>query len=168
MSESSQQIQMIDDSGLLAIVDTQAYPSFIAEDWTYEQILEHFSQQMAAKTILVWDCGDGGDDYLAEVRSAITNDRGFREAFGVIEAAGTRLHIASYTALTMAAQFDDEKLPSRNEINAAIDVQPGTYRVRLVQCYDPAEFTERQRPNFIVELELGEGPSWNSVQWIET
>lgn len=32
-----------EDSGLLALVDCTAYRSFVTADWTYDDILQHFT-----------------------------------------------------------------------------------------------------------------------------
>lgn len=98
------QLSISDDSGLLGLVDTQAYETYVSESWTYEQLVEHFAKQSAKGSILVWDCGDGGDIYRVDVKLGFTNEVGFREATGSLKVTGSQLYLTSYTALTMAAQ----------------------------------------------------------------
>ena len=107
-------LTILDDSGLLSIVDCAAYRSFLSEDWDYESILDHFRDQMAQRAILVWECGDGGGAYLLRLRNYITSERGHREITGSIKATTNILHLVSYDALTMAAQFEDEHLPAKH------------------------------------------------------
>ncbi|MCA3152944.1 MAG: hypothetical protein ING77_17380 [Rhodocyclaceae bacterium] len=158
---------IIDDSGLLGLVDCAAYNSFVAEDWEYEQLMRHFASEMTRRSILVWDCGDGGDDYRIRIRNQITAQTGWRETLGEIRATGEQFHLASYTALTMCAQFNDYHLPEKHESNLVVPVSPGLYRVRIVQMYDPAKAgnVNDDEPHFLVELERGDGPSWSEAAW---
>lgn len=160
-------LSIIDDSGLLAIVDVAKYAPFVDEDWTYEQILDHFADAAAARTILVWECGDGGDDYRVSVRSGITSECGFREVTGGIDASTGTLHLVSYSALTMAAQFNDEKLPCRNEAHLQFRVTPGPVRLRLVQMFDPSSLDgpDDDQPHFVIEVEPGAEEAWPGVAW---
>jgi hypothetical protein len=168
MSQSSQEIYVMDDSGLLSIVDTTQYVSFVSEEWTYEEIIQHFERQMQSRSLLIWECGDGGGNYSIEVRRTLSNEPGFREVIGCINASGGKLHIVSYDALTMAAQFEDETIPSKHDADTYINVEPGYYRVRVVQRFDPSRTTETSAPDFFIELELGEGPAWTTVPWLGT
>lgn len=164
---SDQTLSIIDDSGLLAIVDVAKYAPFIGEDWTYDQILEHFVAAMTAKTILVWECGDGGDEYRVSIRTGFTSERGFREVSGAIEASTGTLHLISYTALTMAAQFEDEHLPSKHEAHLLFRISPGPVRLRLVQMFDPSSTVRPNdgQPHFVIEVEPGTGQTWSGVAW---
>ncbi len=157
---------LIDDSGLLGLVDALAYTTYVAEDWEYEQLIGHFASNMQRSCILVWDCGDGGNDYRIRVRNAFTTQGGFREAIGEITATTNQLYLASYTALTMAAQFPEYHIPGKHEEDLAIPVVPGRYRLRLVQMYDPKQSEHLEgSPHFLLELEPGDGPTWSDVAW---
>ena len=160
-------ILVIDDSGLLGLVDCAAYDAFVAEDWEYEQLMSHFAAEMARQSILVWDCADGGDNYRVRIRDRITEQHGWREAVGGIRATGEQLHLASYTALTMTAQFSDYHLPEKHERDLVVPVSPGLYRVRVVQMYDPTKAgnVNDSEPHFLLEIERGNGPSWAEVAW---
>jgi hypothetical protein len=161
---------IIDDSGLLSLVDCDAYVSFISPDWTYEGIIAHFEKAIYSKTMVVWDCGDGGDEYRVQAREGITTESGFREKIGAIRVGGQGLHLVSYDALTMAAQFDDETLPSKFEHSNYIELPPGEYRLRVVQTYDPSQVTRPAdgAPHFIVEYENGHAEGWNDVAWLRS
>ena len=158
---------IIDDSGLLGLVDCIAYNSFVAEDWAYEQLMRHFASEITRRSILVWDCGDGGDSYRIRIRNKISTQTGWREILGAINATGEQLHLVSYSALTMCAQFNDYQLPEKHERNLVVPVNPGLYKVRIVQMYDPAKAgnLNDDEPHFLIELERGETSSWLEVAW---
>ena len=157
------EIQIVDDSGLLSLVDCSAYESYLSEDWDYEGTLSLFVKQMAKKSILVWDCRDGGGSYTIKVRNKITAESGFKETIGSIKATENSLHLVSYDSLTMAAQYSDEKLPSKHEQEFIIPVSEGIYKIRLVQMHNPEKTFEQ--PLFLLEYELGDSPIWSSVAW---
>ncbi len=158
---------IIDDNGLLALVDTGAYAAFVGADWTYEGLLAHFSKEMARRTILVWECGDAGNEYRIQVRQGLTAEPGFLEMVGTIRATRGVLHLASYSALTMAAQFDDYVVPAKGEADLALDTPTGDLSIRLVQMYDPVDLNgvAGDAPHFILEIEPGEGMPWREVAW---
>ncbi|MEM1193638.1 MAG: hypothetical protein AAGH42_09635 [Pseudomonadota bacterium] len=139
----------------------------MSSDWTYEQLVQHFSEQTAAHSILVWDCGDGGDNYRIRVVDGFSRVTGFREAVGTIHPSEGRLHLASYTALTMAAQFDDETIPAKNETEASFQLPAVPTRVRVIQLYNPEtiDYDTFIGPHFQVEFEPGDGDAWNGVVW---
>jgi len=159
-------LRLFDDSGLLSIVDLRRYSPFVGDDWTYEQLLRKFQRAMAEQAMLVWDCGDGGGPYDVLLRSGLTTQRGFREATGSVRTAPGKLHFVSYDALTMAAQFADEKLPAKTESEFAFDVA-GDVRIRVVQMFDPRRTTEipEREVHFIIEVEPGDAPPWTAVAW---
>jgi hypothetical protein len=167
-SMESSDYTIIDDSGLLALVDCSAYRPFVGEDWTYERILQHFNGCTKDRTIAVWNCGDGGDSYVVRVRSDITSDSGFRSIDGAISVTGGALHLVSYDVLTMAAQFEDEPLPSKHERHLRIELENGNYRIRLVQLYDPGRLNrpDHTTPDFLVEFEQVAGRPWAGVAWL--
>lgn len=159
---------IIDDSGLLALVDSSVYRPFVGANWTYDDILNHFKGFTKDRALAVWDCGDGGDSYAVQVRSGITADSGFRSIEGAISVTGRALHLVSYDALTMAAQFEDEVLPSKHERHLRIELENGHYRIRVVQLYDPGRLNkpDPSTPDFLVEFEQGESQPWPGVAWL--
>jgi hypothetical protein len=161
-------LTIFDDSGILSIVDCSAYKSFLSENWDYESIFAHFKAQMNLRSILVWECGDGGGPYLVQVSGYLSKKIGFREVTGCIEAKSGRLNFVSYDALTMAAQFEDELLPSNHEATLAIDVLPGTYKIRILQMFDPmkVESIPDGTPHFLIEIISGVCPPWGEAAWI--
>lgn len=160
---------IVDDSGLLGLVDATAYATFVDADWTYEQLTAHFAAQMQRGALLVWDCDDGGSSYRVRLRDGFSDETGFREITGQIVVSGTRLYLASYTALTMAAQFPEYGIPNRHEAELGFDLAPGRYAVRIVQRYDPDDPDAADAPpqgiHFLLEFHAGEGPLWKHIAW---
>jgi hypothetical protein len=157
---------IVDDSGLLGLVDCKSYQSFISPDWTYEEIVAHFSEANRWHSLAVWECGDGGDSYVIRVRQGITSESGFRQITGAIRVTAEALNLVSYDSLTMAAQFSDEVLPPKHERDLCIELPNGDYQIRVIQTYDPSCCTRPKEPHFIIEYAQGKGPPWDGVAWL--
>ena len=113
MKSTDQALSITDDSRLLAIVDVAKYAPFVGEDWTYEQILDHFAESTAAKTILLWECGDGGDEYCVAIRSGFTTETCFREMSGAIEASASQKHSRSRRTSSSPGKIQSESRSRR-------------------------------------------------------
>ncbi|MEP3226302.1 MAG: hypothetical protein ABJO01_10025 [Parasphingorhabdus sp.] len=159
--------EILDDSGLLGLVDVFAYSTFVSQDWEYEQLLDHFADQMSKRSILVWECSDGGNNYRLRITKQFSQTSGWREVTGSIAVTNNKLNIASYTALTMAAQFDDQILPGMGEQDFKFPIKNGTYKVRIIQNYNPetVDYDNFQEPHFILEIEEGQTEIWPEVAW---
>jgi hypothetical protein len=117
--------------------------------------------------MFVWNAGDGGHEYAVEVRRGFTSDTGHREAIGAIAVTAGALYLSSYTAITMAAQYADEPLPARSEVEQRITLDNGDYSVRLLQMFDPNDITSPidESPHFILEFENGFRGLTQNVSW---
>ncbi|GAA0581078.1 hypothetical protein GCM10010172_77550 [Paractinoplanes ferrugineus] len=80
---------MPDDSGFLALIDPDTYPGFVAEDWDYDSVMEHFAAAMAARRMLLWHTGDGGWWHVEVSDTAPA--AGFRRTAGPIRSAAAGL-----------------------------------------------------------------------------
>jgi hypothetical protein len=49
--------EVSDDSGFLASIVPAAYETFVASNWTLDQILAHFKAEMERRTHLIWGTG---------------------------------------------------------------------------------------------------------------
>lgn len=159
--------EIVDDSGVLALVDCSAYVPFVGEDWQLDELLTHIQAQARHQSILIWNAGDGGGHYRIEFRNGITEFAGHRSVMSVIRVTNGRLHLVSYTAMTMAAQFADETLPATMEAGLFIPLDNGAYVVRLVQTFDPdcADAVTKEHADFVLELQAGSGISNVNVAW---
>jgi len=167
MKTGSNDYILSDDSGLLALVDCSAYRAFVSPDWTYEDIVRHFSVAAKERSLAMWACGDGGDAYVVRVRPGISSESGYRSTYGAISVTNGALHLLSYDALTMAAQFEDEVLPPKHEEHLRVTLPNGNYRIRVVQLYDPRRSSkpDENEPDFAVEYEPGDAVPWQGVAW---
>jgi hypothetical protein len=80
---------------------------------------------------------------------------GFREFSTTIRASGKQLLLTNYESLTMAAQFAVERLPAPHDMELLVPVQPGLYRCRVIQRFDPETHSEQVgdgTPDFDIEL----------------
>lgn len=162
--------EVVDDSGLIAIVDPDAYVSFVREDWNTGQLEEHFLAQMREHRLLIWGT-DMENFWLVQVQFSPTDVRGFRELSGSIVASQGRLLLTSYDSLTMAAQFDDVTLPLPEEQGQVVQVTPGTYGCRIVQLHDHSYSPENSaaldaaKAHYIVQLSKSDAASapWQEV-----
>lgn len=151
-----------DDSGFLALVDPDAYRSFVGEDWTFEQLMAHFTAQMRERRMLIWRSG-AENLWRVQVRLSTSAINGYRELTGPLTITNGRLLLTNYERLTMAAQFEDVALPEPENMDMLIPVPSGHYRCRIVQIDDPEneqddpeneQFTTISTgvPDFVIEL----------------
>ena len=160
-------LEIFDESGIFALVDASRYRTFVDADWSLDQLVKHFRAQ--SKSIAVWYGGDvGGGTMTVLIRDEITDQTGYRESETSIVVTAGVLHLASYDALTMAAQFDDEEIPSASETDLSIPIANGEYTVRIVQMYDPENGDDlaEGEPAFIIELDEGRGESEDAIVWL--
>src|SRR5262249_61806333 len=99
-------LEVTDDSGFLALVVPAAYESFVASNWTFDQIMAHFQAQMARRTLLIWGTGLEGF-WKVDLRLKKSKVKGFKEVSGPLQVVGGSLLLTNYESLTMAAQFND-------------------------------------------------------------
>jgi hypothetical protein len=162
--------EITDDTGAIAFVDPDAYESFIAEEWTVEQLDEKFKAQMSQKHLLIWETGME-NIWRVQVDFAKTHVRGFRDATGPIVATQGRLLLTSYDSLAMAAQYNDVRLPEPHELDQVISVPPGEYHCRIIQMYDfdPLWREPHQEldVDFVIEIIAGNdlAPVWREPPW---
>jgi hypothetical protein len=130
-----------DEDGLFSIVNTHRYSGFVNEDWSLEQLFEHFVSEMNNQNLIVWKTNnDGGGEWIMEVLEDENDTLSLRQFKKTIEVTGGSLHLVSYTDLTMAAQFDDEKLPSKENSTLEILLENGKYDVTVKQLFNPDDY----------------------------
>lgn len=160
--------EVTDDSGFLALVVPAAYYTFVASDWTFDEILAHFKAQMSRRSLLIWGTGLEGF-WNVEVVLQKTMVKGFREVSGPLQVQGGSLLVTNYESLTMAAQFKDVTLPEKHQKDLLISLPDGDYTCRIIQMFDPdhAESAGNDKPDFIIEIQ--KGPSnivvWAGIPW---
>ena len=160
--------RLADDSGLMAIVDPDAYPSYVARNWKYDQLIAHFLEAMSRRQLLIWATGS---ENLWNVDIAVRPETrtGFRGVEGGIAATKGRLHVLSYESLTMAAQFAHVTLPEEMYRDNVLTVIPGTYICRVVQLVEPESegAADESAIHFAIGLsESAKLPApWTAIPW---
>ena len=131
-------IIITDDSGFLALVDVSTYEGFIGDEWNFDTLKVHIQSQAKLGRIAFWACGDGGDEYRVRRISEPLSQAPILDT--LMKANNQGFYLVSYTALTMAAQFEDERLPAQHENKLRLDLEEGKYRVQVYQHYDPDDY----------------------------
>ena len=131
------ELEIYGDGSHLALVDTGHYASFIG-DWSEDRrLVTHLVREMNSGHILAW-CTDIESDWSVTIRPGISATPGFREFTGVIDNRSGTLHLVNYDSLTMAAQFEDHRLPDGDTVDG-LPIPPGLHRVRVVQVSGPED-----------------------------
>lgn len=128
------------DTNFIGVVNTDKYKSFVDEDWELDVLLQHFGGEMKQGHILVFQMTEEGIEHSWNVEVKIGAEEiihpCFRKAIGYIKVTENKLYLVDYDCLTMAAQFEDEKVPDRNCSNYKIEMENGVYKVEVVQYYN--------------------------------
>jgi len=149
--EKSFSCKITDDSGILALIDPDAYEGFVDADWSIEAIKAHFMAQAARSRLVLW--GTGAEwVWPVEVRFARSNVQGFREFESSIESSKGRLLVTSFDSLSMAATYPDVTLPEPACRDDVFTVPPGRYRCRVIQHLDPDGDLPDEGLGFAIEV----------------
>jgi hypothetical protein len=129
--------KITDDSGFLAIINADRYKSFVNEDWELNELMDRFIAEMNQDNLIIWATGLE-NLWTVDVLPAPSGNPAFREFTKTIEVTAGRLYLTNYEDITMAAQFADEKLPSKHQQDKYIGLPNGRYSLTIRQLYDPA------------------------------
>jgi hypothetical protein len=138
-------LEISDDSGFLGLANFGRYKSFISGDWDFKMMKKRIIEEMNACHLIFWATGSEGT-WKVNVGGQKTNPNSFREDSGLIEVTDGTLFLTNYESLTMAAQFEQVKLPLKNSEDLLIEVENGRYLVKFRQLFDPNayEFDENE------------------------
>jgi hypothetical protein len=163
-------LEVTDDSGLLALVVPAAYETFVASDWTLDQVVAHFKAQMGARFLLIWGTGLEGF-WKIDLVLKKTQAKGFREVSGPLRVVGGSLLLTNYESLTMAAQFNDVTLPEKHQEDLCVSLPDGSYTCRIIQMFDPEQERTAGDGNadYVVEvlMETANPAPWESIPWFK-
>ena len=146
--------RVADDSGFLGIFDPHAYVSFVNENWTLDELADHFKAEMRHYHLLLWATPCEWT-WRVEVRQEASGITGFQEFSGSIVASEDLLCLTSYDSLAAGAMFEDVSLPQQREWDLYIPVTPGAYHCRIIQLQDSndcAAEEDTEGPDFVIEL----------------
>lgn len=142
-----------DEDGFLGLIDAATYKGFVDEDWSLPQLLTHFVSQMNGQSLVIWQTNNiGGGAWEVEILSKPSIKKAFRAFSHTIQVTSGLLYLTTYTDLTMAAQFADEPLPSKQNAGLEIPLENGGYLVTVRQLFDPYASEEKEEEGADFEL----------------
>jgi hypothetical protein len=145
-------LEIVDDSGFIGIVNYQKYNSFINPDWEFQDIKNRIIEETNKKNLLFWATGIE-DTWKVLFTNEQSSKIEFRESKGVIEVTEKKLYLTNYDTLTMAAQFNDLKLPEIHHKELFYTLDNGIYMVKIRQMNNPEETkTNNQDTDFEIIL----------------
>jgi hypothetical protein len=142
-------LKITDDSGFIAIVNSDKYISFVDKDWELPQLLHHFVTEMNKDTLIIWSTGME-NNWTVDILDKPSNKKSYRELNKSISVTEGQLFLTNYEDLTMAAQFDNERIPSKHNSELNIKLDNGKYNFTIRQMYDPYDnnYDPTQKTNF--------------------
>ena len=129
-------LQIGDDSGLLAIVNADKYNSFVSEEWELTQLLNRFVDEMNSGNLIIWSTGVENTWTVSFVNKP-SDKKSFREFSKTIKVTDDQLFLTNYEDLTIAAQYEDEKIPAKHSSMLCIKLDNGIYDFRIRQLFNP-------------------------------
>lgn len=161
--------EITDDSGFLAIIDPVAYSSFVDSEWTFNQLVRHFQDETALQRMAIW--GTGREDiWRVEIRHGRTSEPGFREFTTLLRSSNDHLLLTNYESLTMAAQFEDVRLPEPHQKSMVFPLASGLYSCRVVQRFDPDicdPSNRKEEVDFRIEIVAAENHVASNSEMLE-
>jgi len=131
-------LEIIDDDGFIALVNSDNYQAFVDNDWKFGQLMTHFVDQMNAGNIVIWQTGiDGGGNWLVSFQEQPSNAKAFRHFDHFINVTTGELFLTNYSDLTMAAQFSDVSVPAAHNTDLKIELENGCYKLTVRQLFNP-------------------------------
>ena len=131
-------LTITDDSGFLGIVNADTYNSFVSEAWELSKLFDHFIEEINNDHLILWATGSE-NNWTVNFLNKPSELESFREFSRTIEVTSGKLFLTSYEDLTMAAQYDNEKIPAKHNANLSIDLDKGRYECQIRQLFDPAD-----------------------------
>jgi hypothetical protein len=137
------QLEIIDDDGFIAIVNSADYLRFVDEDWQVDQLMAHFVDQMNAGNLVVWQTSnDGGGNWLVSFQEQPSSKPAFRQFEHIIKVTTGELFLTNYSDLTIAAQFSNASIPAAHNADLKIELENGEYKLIIRQLFDPDNYQD--------------------------
>ena len=142
-------IYINDYDGIISLVNSDTYKTFVSEKWELEQLKNHFIAEMNSDSIIVWQANNfGGDNWKIKLTTNESDEVAHSEFTKSIEVTNGKLYLADYTDLTMAAQFSDYSIPAKGHEKQNFEIENGTYHVKIKRLFNPAEELEEGKTAF--------------------
>ena len=155
--QNSTTLTITDDSGFIAVVNADNYKSFVSKDWELSQLFNHFVDEMNSDNLIIWSTGSANVWTISFVDKQ-SDKISFREFYKTIEVTNDRIFLTNYEDLTMAAQYEDEKIPANHNVNLSLQLDNGRHKFLIRQLFDPEdyEYDPKDKVNFeiIVQKEI--------------
>jgi hypothetical protein len=136
-------LEIIDDDGFIALVNSANYQGFVDNDWKFDQLMTHFVDQMNAGNIVIWQASnDGGGNWLVSFQKQPSSAQAFRHFNHFINVTTGELFLTSYSDLTMAAQFSDASVPAAHNTDLKIELENGWYKLTVRQLFNPDNYLQ--------------------------
>lgn len=166
--KTTKKLEISNDSGFLAIVNSDTYQSFVGEDWQFSQLMKHFIDEMNNLNIIFFATGSQSNGIIALVEKS-SNKKAFREFTSTIKVTDRKLYLTNYEDLTMSAQFEDIKIPAKHNADLIIKLENGLYDLTVRQLFDPEEDDTRLvgKINFeiVIQRTEKETDKINQIYW---
>lgn len=149
------EVNIYDEDDFLSIVNTEHYSTFVDENWTMEQLLTHFVNEINNLNCIVWQKDrQGGDDWTLKIREQSSTEQSFRKFSREIEVTNGKLYFVNYTDLTIAAQFEEDILQRKDNADQYIKLENGLYRVTVRQMFEPDSPERYDTKKLVFEISL--------------
>ena len=136
---------ILDEDGFLAIVNADQYQSFVDKDWQFEQLIAHFKIQIKQLNLVLWQTNEwGGGVWNIEVIRDSNLLKGQHQFKQFIQVTNQKLYFSNYTDLTMAAQFTDECIPSKDNQQLCVELANGPYLMTVSNLFEKEQDLEEE------------------------
>jgi hypothetical protein len=147
-------IKINDFDGIISLVNSKTYNTYVSENWELEQLKRHFVTQMNANSIIVWQTNNfGGGEWKIKISMSESDELAFSEFNKLIEVTDNKLYLADYTDLTMAAQFKTNKIPADYAKNQFFEIENGVYNAKVRRLFNPDEQIKGDKIAFEIVME---------------
>jgi hypothetical protein len=134
-----------DEDGFIALVNADKYHTFVDRDWELDQLMDHFVAEMNRENIVIWQTCPGGGFWKVRVTDQAGDQESFREFEKTINVTAGRLYLTNYTDLTMAAQFETDKIPAKLHEDLFVELPNGSYSVCVRQLFDEETYGDEEK-----------------------
>lgn len=158
--EKEKILKITDDSGFLGIADLNKFNAHIGKDWNFDLLKNKIIEETKKNHIIFW--ATGREDFWnikLSTDQAGMNNNGFQNEEALIEVTDNKIHLVNYETISMAAQFEETKLPEKHLSNHYFELKNGLYIVSFSQLIDPNNFEERAEVDFEINFEFVSKPA---------
>jgi hypothetical protein len=167
--KKSSKLEITDDSGFLAIANSEKYNAFVSENWELTELVSRFVEEMNKENLIIWATAMGGGEWSVAILDKATNKKAFREFNKSIVVTNGQLCLTNYEDLTMAAAYANEKIPAKHNFDLIIPLNNGRYVFTIRQMFDPEDYDYEAegKINFEIVIKRNDTPTQNveNVFW---